>query len=124
MIFYTSIMENRASRGSRGRGSIRGRGSRGRHNSSDGHQSDISRLQLTYVEVVFLPPNTTSHLQPLDAGIIASFKNYFKRKFCHHMLDLFEDGKDINKEKINIKEAIDYVAEVWDSVTEETVQNC
>jgi len=40
------------------------------------------------------------------------------------MLDLFEDGKDINKEKINIKEAIDYVAESWDCVTEKTVQNC
>ena len=82
MIFYTSIIENRASRGSRGRGSIRGRGSRGRHNSSDGHQSGIPRLQLTHVEVAFLPPNTTSHLQPLDAGIIASFKSHFKRKYC------------------------------------------
>ncbi len=40
------------------------------------------------------------------------------------MLDLFEDGKDIHKEKINIKEAIDYVAESWDCVTEETVHNC
>ena len=40
------------------------------------------------------------------------------------MLDLFEDGKDINSEKINIKEAIDYVAESWGCVTEETVQNC
>ena len=40
------------------------------------------------------------------------------------MLGLFEDGKDINKEKINIKEAINYVAEAWDHVTEETIQNC
>jgi len=74
--------------------------------------------------VVFLPPNTTSHLQPFDAGIITSFKNYFKRKYCRHMLDLFEDGKDINIEKINIKEAIDYVAEAWGCVTEKTVWNC
>ncbi len=37
------------------------------------------------------------------------------------MLDLFEDGKDINIEKINIKETIDYVAEAWEYVTEETV---
>jgi hypothetical protein len=74
--------------------------------------------------VAFLPPNTTSHLQPLDAGIIASFKNYFKRKYCRHMLDLFEDGKDINNEKINIKEAINYVAEAWNCVTEETALNC
>lgn len=106
----------------------RGRGGRARghnhRNESGGHRTDISRLELTHIEVVFLPPNTTSHLQPLDAGIIASFKNYFKRKFCRHMLDLFEDGKDINKEKINIKEAIDYIAESWDCVTEETVQNC
>jgi hypothetical protein len=74
--------------------------------------------------VVFLPPNTTSHLQPLDAGIIASFKNHFKKKYCHHMLELFEDGKDINSEKINIKEAIDYIAESWGNVTEETIWNC
>ena len=40
------------------------------------------------------------------------------------MLGLFEDGKDINKEKINIKEAINYVAEAWNHVTEETIQNC
>ncbi|CAB5203898.1 unnamed protein product [Rhizophagus irregularis] len=82
---------------SRGRGSrSRGRGGRSRRDGSDRHHSDTSRLQLTHVE----------------------------RKFCRHMLDLFEDGKDINREKINIKEAIDYVAEAWDCVTEEAVQNC
>ena len=74
--------------------------------------------------MAFLLPNTTSHLQPLDAGIIASFKNYYKRKYVHHVLRLFEEGKDINKEKINIKKAIDYVSRVWSYVTEETVQNC
>ena len=40
------------------------------------------------------------------------------------MLDLFEDGKDINSEKINIKEAIDCISEAWGCVTEETVWNC
>ena len=39
------------------------------------------------------------------------------------MLDLFEDEKDINKEKISIKEAINYIAEAWGCVTEETIQN-
>ena len=39
------------------------------------------------------------------------------------MLNFFEEGKDINKEKINIKEAIDYIADAWRHVTEETIHN-
>ena len=73
---------------------------------------NISQLQLTHIKVAFLSSNTISHLQPLNIRIIASFKNYYKRNFCHHMLNLFEDRKDINKEKINIKEAIDYLVDV------------
>jgi DDE superfamily endonuclease len=105
-------------------GRSRRRGTRGHHGRSNGNQHDISRLQLTHVKVAFLPPNTTSHLQPLDAGIIASFKNYYKRKYVRHVLELFEEGKDISKEKINIKDAINYVSEAWSHVTEDTILNC
>jgi hypothetical protein len=34
-----------------------------------------------------------------------------------------KNGKYINKEKINIKKAINYVAEAWDHVTEEIIWN-
>ena len=30
--------------------------------------------ELAHVEVVFLPPNNTSKLQPLEAGVIATLK--------------------------------------------------
>ena len=92
----------------------------GRNSSS----RDTSQLNLTHIEVAFLPPNTTSHLQPLDAGIIKSFKAQYKRNYCRHILKLFEEGKDINKEKVNIKEAIDYIADAWDNVTDKTIFNC
>lgn len=39
-------------------------------------------LPLTNINLHFLPPNTTSHLQPLDAGIINSFKVRKKRIEC------------------------------------------
>ena len=35
-------------------------------------------LPLSNVKLVFYPPNCTSHIQPLDQGIIRSFKAYYK----------------------------------------------
>src|SRR6185437_1821056 len=38
----------------------------------------LGNLVLENVEVHFLPPNTTSKLQPMDAGIIMSFKKHYR----------------------------------------------
>ena len=39
---------------------------------------ESGNLNLSHVRVHFLPPNTTAHLQPMDAGIIKSFKAIYK----------------------------------------------
>ncbi|KAG2204519.1 hypothetical protein INT46_000272 [Mucor plumbeus] len=36
------------------------------------------KLTFSNVKMVFLPPNSTAHYQPLDAGIIANFKNHYR----------------------------------------------
>ena len=44
---------------------------------------------LTHVTLIYLPPNTTSFLQPLDAGIIASFKAAYRRRYAQFMVEQF-----------------------------------
>ena len=38
----------------------------------------VENLALPHVEIHFLPPNTTSKIQPIDAGIIISFKKHYR----------------------------------------------
>ncbi|KAG0439777.1 Tigger transposable element-derived protein 1 [Dictyocoela muelleri] len=37
-------------------------------------------LSYSNVELLFYPPNVTSWIQPLDKGIIKTFKSHYKRK--------------------------------------------
>ena len=58
--------------------------------------------------LIFLPPNCTSVVQPLDMGIIASFKAHYKSKLAHFMvqqydLDPHRDLQELSL-KVNIKQ--------------------
>jgi DDE superfamily endonuclease len=83
----------------------------------------IPELVLQSINILFLPPKTTSVLQPLDAGIIASFKTKYKSKFIRHLL---EQRRQLNltPSKLNILEAIRFITRSWDEVTCTTIQNC
>lgn len=43
-------------------------------------------LKLENIEIIFLPPNTTSVSQPLDQGIIKCFKSYYRTAILKHIL--------------------------------------
>jgi hypothetical protein len=82
------------------------------------HFPDVS---LECVTLHYLPPNTTSHLQPLDAGIIRSFKALYRGYQVKRLIELIEQDK---KPDINLKEAIRYLALAWKSVSPVTIRNC
>ena len=78
---------------------------------------------LVNVQIEWLPPNTTSHWQPLDQGIIASFKLQYRRQWISYMVRQYENNKDPNK-TVNLLKAIQWVRVAWDIVSPVTIQKC
>ena len=77
---------------------------------------------LTNVKVFFLPPNTTSVIQPMDQGIIAAFKCHYRKLVVLDMLNQIEEKE--KHEQIKTKQSIIYISEAWRKVSEETIKNC
>ncbi|XP_046389310.1 tigger transposable element-derived protein 1-like [Ischnura elegans] len=88
--------------------------------NAPGHPPHIVDLS-EHIKVVFLPPNTTSIIQPMDQDVIATFKAHYVRRTFSKLIEETDGGdrrlvKDFWR-KINIKHAIDIVAEAWAAVS-------
>ncbi|CAG8733153.1 43548_t:CDS:2, partial [Gigaspora margarita] len=66
-------------------------------------------LKLTNITLHYLPPHTTAHIQPMDAGIIKSFKSKYKHLYCEYTLKQFKSNA--NMEKLPDMDTIDQPAE-------------
>ena len=65
-----------------------------------GCHPDNLKVKFTNIRVIFLLPNTTSKLQPLDLRIIQNFKVHYHRLFLRHVLakiDECETASDVTK---------------------------
>lgn len=79
---------------------------------------------LTHVHIKWLPPNATSHYQPLDQGIIANWKVHVKSKFVRFMAEIFDQNKNLSQE-MHILRSIRWGIEAWEhEVTTATISNC
>lgn len=87
----------------------------------DNASSHGKQPKLSNVTIHFLPPNTTSHIQPMDAGIIRTFKAYYSRHRDRHYVRQADAGE---KPCISVKDAIIYTHDAWRSVTAATIANC
>lgn len=79
-------------------------------------------LELSNVRLHFLPPNTTSHLQPMDAGVIKNFKLRYRCEFVQWSLDQLERGD--SAKKMDVLTAVRNIVTAWDAVTPDTIRNC
>ena len=89
-------------------------------NNASSHIWD--NLMLRNIKVIPFPPNTTSKLQPLDAGIIAAFKHHYRRKQIAWGLDQLNDGR--NPYSIDQLQAMRWSVGAWNSLDESVFANC
>ena len=77
------------------------------------------------VEVVYLPPRTTSILQPMDQGVIATFKAYYLRRTFSQAIKAVDSGEGITIrdfwKNYNILSAIKNIGVAWDEVKQTTM---
>ena len=91
-----------------------------------GKSRDFSTLELSNMTLVIPSPNVTSVVQPLDQGIIASFKIQYKKKLLRWVLSQYDDAilKDLRKVVPNLKQGIMWSYEVWSELDAQIVRNC
>lgn len=84
------------------------------------------KVPLENVKLVFLPPNTTSHCQPLDQGIIQNFKVIYRSFLIKRLLTFIDSECDFeNSEKnINLANALIWITVAWKKVSPATIKNC
>jgi hypothetical protein len=79
--------------------------------------------KLKAIKLCFFPPNATSKLQPLDQGIINSFKCHYKRRILTKVVESYELSNTIPK--MNLFDCVKTVSAVWNNdVSQKTIQNC
>ena len=78
------------------------------------------------IKIVFLPKNTTSRLQPLDAGIIRNFKVKYRKSLVKYVLSRINGNASAAEivQDVNILMAIRWVQQTWKDVTPSTVKRC
>lgn len=93
---------------------------------------------LSNVSVSFLPPGTTAHLQPQDAGIIKAFKDQLLKVRNASIVDRLDSildreengGGVVSQEEIaalydaTVLDAMRWAEVAWDAVSGTTVANC
>jgi hypothetical protein len=82
-------------------------------------------LNLAFLEVHHLPPNTTSVLQPSDAGIISSFKCHYRHLQLEHALRQIELGASGDQPyKVDQLVAMRWIRRSWAAINPSVFANC
>ena len=83
-------------------------------------------LELSHVRLVYLPPNSTSVLQPLDQGIIQCVKVNYRKRLLRHVLNKMEtatSATDVAR-SVSVLDACQWLSASVNEVKKSTVEKC
>ena len=74
------------------------------------------------IEAVFLPPNVTSLIQPMDQGVLQALKWNYKKKLIRRLVIEDDRGESVLDflKSIDMKRVIQFISEAWDEVKKDT----
>jgi len=76
------------------------------------------------IQISWLPKNSISRFQPLDQGIIQSFKSHYRRQWLSYMLECYEKNQN-PLDSMNIHLAIRWTLRSWNNyISNTTIYNC
>lgn len=84
------------------------------------------KIELSNITLVFLPANMTAGAQPLDQGIIQTFKLHYRKQLMERLLISAESCKSASEftSRISILDAVRWIRQAWDEVNLTTIQKC
>ena len=92
----------------------------------DNATSHSHDLKFSHVELKFLPPGTTSVLQPLDLWIIRAFQARYRKQLIKHLLtklDICEKASEIAK-SVSVLDCIYWINASWRETDLSTIRKC
>lgn len=84
------------------------------------HPPDV---QLDNIKLKFFPPNTTATIQPLDQGIIRTFKAHYRRDLVKHIIASAGSAITADDVTITALDAVYWIESAWKAVNETTIRN-
>ena len=77
---------------------------------------------LKAIELIFLPPNTTSKTQPMDQGVIRSLKACYHHSIIKRYITSIDGGR--TRTNVNMLEDMTLLTVAWECVSPVTLVNC
>ena len=81
---------------------------------------------LKNIKLVFSPKNTTSQLQPCNAGIIRNFKVNYRKQLLKDVISRIDDAKKASEiiQGIDLLQCMRWVNQPMEQITKDTIKHC